>query len=293
MNSNQQTTDDPRTLLLEWLKFANHFWSDTAAGSSTKAVSPEESKKNNESAPHAALLGIMKTWSTLSTAMSEPSAMESFYRSMANVPDIVAKYINTGMSGYFKLQQQFLEKMNKLGKPVEPYSFENLDQETLRAWSDLYEKEIRQYLQIPQLGLNRFYQERINQTIDKYNLFNTTFTEFLHLLSLPFEKTFTVMQDKLEELTRQGNLPEDSREYYRMWIKILEGHFMNLFKSAEYTKALGDTLATYEDFLRARNRIIQDALQSLPIPTNKDMDDLYKEIYVLKKRLRQLEKAKP
>jgi polyhydroxyalkanoate synthesis regulator phasin len=31
-------------------------------------------------------------------------------------------------------------------------------------------------------------------------------------------------------------------------------------------------------------------LQNLPIPTNKDMDELYKDLYILKKRVKELER---
>jgi polyhydroxyalkanoate synthesis regulator phasin len=76
-----------------------------------------------------------------------------------------------------------------------------------------------------------------------------------------------------------------------MWVKILEGHFMTLFQSPEYNKSLGETMIALEDYISARNRILQDMLQSMPVPTRKEMDDLYKEIYLLKKKVRDLEKA--
>jgi len=41
----------------------------------------------------------------------------------------------------------------------------------------------------------------------------------------------------------------------------------------------------------ARHRMLTDMLQSLPLPTNKEMDELYKELYLLKKRVRELEKS--
>jgi polyhydroxyalkanoate synthesis regulator phasin len=75
-----------------------------------------------------------------------------------------------------------------------------------------------------------------------------------------------------------------------MWLKILEGHYMTLFKSQEYTQALGKTLGSMEEFTMARQELLQDALQSLPVATDKDMDELYKELYELKKRIKQLEK---
>jgi len=195
------------------------------------------------------------------------------------------------MKGYFTFQQQILDKIERIGNRTDAYRFDQIDQEALRAWSEIYQKEIRQYFNVPQLGLSRFYQERMNQVLDKFNVFNTSLTEFLQLLSLPFEKSFQVMQEKIEELAKNGDLPEDSRAYYRMWVKILEGHFMTLFQSPEYNKVLGETMDALEDYLSARNRVLQDMLQSLPVPTRKEMEDLCKELYLLKKKVRRLEKA--
>jgi polyhydroxyalkanoate synthesis regulator phasin len=46
-----------------------------------------------------------------------------------------------------------------------------------------------------------------------------------------------------------------------------------------------------EAFSVAKNQFLQDLLQSLPVPTHKEMDDLYKELYALKKKVKSLEKA--
>ncbi|MGC9324755.1 MAG: poly(R)-hydroxyalkanoic acid synthase subunit PhaE [Desulfomonilia bacterium] len=237
-----------------------------------------------------ALMRILKTWGTLSSALAEPSAVDSMARTMTLLPDFVMKFFHTTFESYMKLQEQMLSRVTNLGTKSEAYRFDNIDQDSLKAWSDFYKQEIRQYLNVPQLGLMRFYQERMNQTFDKFNIFSTTFAEFLQVIFLPFEKSMKVLQDKIDHLISEGSLPDDPHEVYRMWIKILEGHFMTLFKSPEYTKALGDTLNSLEDFLSSRNRIMQDTLQSLPIPSNKDMDDLYHELYLLKKRVKELEK---
>jgi polyhydroxyalkanoate synthesis regulator phasin len=65
---------------------------------------------------------------------------------------------------------------------------------------------------------------------------------------------------------------------------------MNLFKSPEYIQVMGKALDTFEQFLQARNAITQDVLRAMAVPTQNDMDDLYKEIYLLKKKIRKLEK---
>lgn len=238
-----------------------------------------------------ALLSLFRTWGTLSTAMSEPSAAGTIASGLASLPDIMTRFFQTGLKGFLNTQTQLTEKIQSLGKHTDAYRFENLDSDGIKAWSAFYEKELRQYLKVPQLGLVRFYQERFNHAVDRYNIMNAKLGDFLQILMLPMEKSFKVLHEKIEEQVRVRRLPEDPHEHYRLWVKILEGHYMTLFKSPEYTKALAETLTAFEEFINARNRIFADLMQSLPIPTNKDLDDLYGELYHLKKRVRELEKA--
>jgi polyhydroxyalkanoate synthase subunit PhaE len=290
MDSKDQSSANPQALLNEWLKVANKFW---APPGQEQEPPPEEAprKKEPPRSINESFLSAMKTLGTLSSAMGDPQVMNAAFRGASILPDITSSLMKSGMQAFLSFQQQVSEKVGKMGANAEPYTFDTIDHDTLQTWSTIYEQEIQRFFNIPQLGLNRFYQERINKTIDKYNLFVTSLTEFLQILQGPFEKTTKAMHEKIEELTSAGALPGDSREYYRMWVKTLEGHFMTLFKSAQYSEALGNTMASFEDYLGARNHIIQDMLQSFPIPTNKEMDDLYKELYLLKKKVRELERA--
>ena len=129
-------------------------------------------------------------------------------------------------------------------------------------------------------------------TRDKHNRFQSQYAEFMHLVMLPVEKTFKVLQQQLSDLLREGKLPENSNDYYKLFIKILEGHFMSLFKSPDYVTVMGKTLDAFEDFVEARNAITQDVLKAMAMPTQDELDELYKEMYLLKKRIKLLEKEK-
>ena len=292
MDEKQSNTNASMEFFQPLMTMVNQFLSGLPGMMSGQKMSDEKATPEGRSrfSPEA-LLSIIKTWGTLSSAMSEPSAASALASGFATLPDIMTKFFQTGMSGFLKIHEQTTDKLKDLGKRTEAYRFENLDQDSIKVWSDFYDKEIRQYLKVPQLGLVRVYQERFYQTIDKFNVFSTTFAEFMHVLMLPMEKSFMVLHDKIEEQIREGKTPEDPHEYYRLWVKILEGHYMTLFKTSEYTKTLNETLSSYEDYLSARNQIVTDALQSLPIPTNKDLDELYDELYHLKKRVKDLEKV--
>ena len=182
------------------------------------------------------------------------------------------------------------KKTGRIGRKTQAYSIENLEEETFKFWSEIYEKELKQYFYIPQLGLTRFYQEKFNQNLDKINQFQTTLNEFLFVFFLPMEKSFKVLQDEVSKMAEEGRLAEDANTYYKMWIKILEGHYMTLYKSPEFSKIMRKTIDDLGELLAAREAINQDVLKFMSVPNQGDLDDLYKEIYLLKKKIRKLEK---
>jgi len=293
MDHEQQEKTGPESLLAAWIKSANDFWLASAkhwpetAGVSTPGAS---SQTGNKSRAQESWQSGFKMWQALFSALSEPGTMDAFSRGINTLPDIVLGMAKTGWDGFFHLQQQWMERVGKIGQQSEAYQFENLDQGLFKAWRETYEKDFRQFFNIPQLGLNRFYQERMNRAADEFNLFQEAMAEFMYMLYLPVEKSLQVMMVKLEEISKQGELSDNFKDYYNMWIKILEGHYMTLFKSPEYTRVLSKLLTASEDFKMAKQEVLSDVLSTLPIPTNKDMDELCKEIYLLKKKVKELEK---
>lgn len=282
-----------QSLLEAWMKVAMQSWGSmlhTMQAASSESYATDSSQAGGKSRWLESWETNVKAVHALAAAMSEPEAMEDLLKGVKTLPEIMVKMVQPAWESLFHLQKEWLEKAGRIGKSTAAYSFENLDQEAFRVWTEIYEKEFRQFLHIPQLGLTRFYQERMTEATDKFNIFQANISEFLNLLYLPVEKTAKVMQDQLAAMADEGKLPDKPKDYYRIWIKILEGHYMTLFKSPEYTQELKKTMRAMGEFIVARQRMLEDMLRVLPVPTQRDMDDLYKELYVLKKRIRELEK---
>jgi len=143
---------------------------------------------------------------------------------------------------------------------------------------------------VPSLGLNRFHQERITRVMDKHNLFQTAFNEFLYVFHMPIKKASAVMQKKAEEMAEKGEYFTDFKEYYNQWVKELESQYMTLLKTSEYTQIMDDTIGAWVSYKEAREELLYDLLKQLPIPTNREMDELYKDFHHLKKQVRELSK---
>ena len=282
----------------DWVKTTTTFWQSAlsanplwSSGSGKEKSSADDSRRQKTTNRYQeTAAGVLKGWQSLFHAMTDPSLAQVFFKGPETVPEIVMQMARMGWEGFNQLQQVWLKKAGSIGQSTAAFKFENLDDDVFKVWRELYEKEVRPFFKMPQLGLTRLYQERFNTAMDESNRFQSTATEFLHLLWLPFEKSFKVMQERIQILLEEGKLPDNSKDLYQMWIKILEGHYMVLFKSAEYNALLGRTLDAMNDFSQARRQLLEDALSTLPVATRKDMDELCKELYLLKKRIKVLEK---
>ena len=88
--------------------------------------------------------------------MSDPGTLDAQLKGVHGLPEVLTKLVQSGWKGYFQLQQQWFQRAERIGKTTEAYKFEKLDQNVFTLWNELYEKEFRQFLHFPQLGLTRF-----------------------------------------------------------------------------------------------------------------------------------------
>lgn len=297
MTDNRNAFTDSENLLSAWIKTASDFWGSMLQSwpqteTDRAGSAPSETDNKEKSRSRESFETVLKTWQTLSSVAGDTGAMEAISNLGHVMPDVLLKMVRATWQGVFNLQQQWIEKAGRIGQSTQAYSFENLDEEVFRAWTDVYEKEFRQFFYTPQLGLTRIYQEKFNQAADKFNRLQAVFGEFMTIFYMPIEKSFKVLQDKVAKMAETGELPEDYNAYYRLYIKILEGRYMTLYKSPEYLSVMGKTLTALQEFLMARETITQDVLKGLAVPTQKDLDELYREIYILKKRIQKIEKKK-
>jgi poly[(R)-3-hydroxyalkanoate] polymerase subunit PhaE len=232
----------------------------------------------------------MKSWETLHNAFTMPETLETALKSIQPSPESVLKMAETGWKSFQGLMGDWQKQLHNMGKNPDTLMFPNLYQDALTSWSELYDKEFRKFLNVPQLGLARFHQEKINHSLDAFVRFQNTMAEFLYLLYKPIEKSGNELQKEISNLVQNDEPAKEPKEYYGIWLKVLEKNYMVLFKTDEYLQLLGKTMSAMEEYHSARKEVIDSLLQTFSIPTTKDMDDVYKDMYFLKKRVHQLEK---
>lgn len=294
MSEQSEKIAGEETLLGSWFQSTMDYWNsmlkmgtDPAAWTSIKPPWTEAASKGPGTSSWDNALWMNQA---MLSAMSQPEMLTGLLQGIQSFPDIGLKLSRSAWDGFFFLQRQWMEKLGGLGQSTKPYVFEKLDQNAFRQWLESYKKEIQPLFNIPQLGLTRASQEKLNKVADKWHVAEIALSEFLYMLYLPVEKSIAAVQESFDEMSRDGKVPEDPKSFYKLWIKTLEGHYMTLYKSSEYLRTLHNTLNSMHDFILAQKEITSDTLTNLSIPTTRDLDDMARDLHQLKKQLRQLKK---
>lgn len=291
MSKEDQKNSEQRAAFMDWDKLMQDYWSSWSApwNGSWQSLWTQDQEKGKGRAADSFGTSI-KMWQTMMGSMTTPGAADNLQKLMALTPEIALGFAQTCLQGFMRVQDQASDWMIKRNASISSADMQDLDREMLKSLHETYEKEFSRYLKMPQIGLNRLYQERALQAVDKMNLMQLAMSDFLHMLYMPIEKSLNSLQQEMAKMAEAGPLDEKYKTYYNLWIKLLEGHYMELFKRPEYAETMSKALVALNDFVDARQAVINDSLQQLNIPNNNDLDELSKEIYLLKKRVRALEK---
>ena len=116
--------------------------------------------------------------------------------------------------------------------------------------------------------------------------FNRYLTEYYKQLS----DTWGDAQKKVNQ--KAPEIPQDAEQieaFKRVWIDIFDNDFTELFDSARFGKNYGKLVSKEIEITRHWNNITNVILQSANLPSKNEIDEVYKEMHALKKRVTRLE----
>ena len=82
---------------------------------------------------------------------------------------------------------------------------------------------------------------------------------------------------------------EKFEAYKRVWIDIFDNDFTQLFDSKEFGENYGKLVSKELDLTKRWNNITNVMLKSANLPNKQEIDEVYKEIHALRKRVSKLE----
>jgi hypothetical protein len=160
--------------------------------------------------------------------------------------------------------------------------YNNLTQQYLQY----YQQSIGQYLHIPQFGLQRESLHQLMVTLDAYQIFMAVLGDFWAKFSLPLKSSLEVLQQTIKEKEGSEDGFKSAQEIYDFSVNILEKKYDAYLKSPKGVQNVVNVVEKYMDYKKESNKLKDMWFRALSIPTRREMEDIYKGIYDLKKRAR-------
>lgn len=116
--------------------------------------------------------------------------------------------------------------------------------------------------------------------------FNQYLTEYYKQLA----DTWGIAQKKVN--VKAPDVPQDVEQiesFKRIWIDIFDNDFTELFDSEKFGENYGKLVSKELELTKHWNNIVNVILQSVNLPSKEEIDEVYKELHSLKKRVAKLE----
>ena len=116
--------------------------------------------------------------------------------------------------------------------------------------------------------------------------FNEYLTEYYKQLSDAWKDAQKKVNLKAPEVPHDV---EQIDAFKRIWIDIFDNDFTELFDSKKFGKNYGKLVSKELELTKHWNNITNVVLQSVNLPSKEEIDEVYKELHSLKKRIGKLE----
>jgi class III poly(R)-hydroxyalkanoic acid synthase PhaE subunit len=168
----------------------------------------------------------------------------------------------------------------------QPESFQQMFQNIHTAFDKTFVKNMH----APAVGKDREKVELMLKFIDDLSIYTSKNAEFQHAMYVTglsaTEKVIEAIAQKIEQ--DEENIQFE--DFFNLWIDTNEKTYYSLFQTKEYSVLKGDLVQAGLNARKKYFELTETYLSDLPIALRSEMNDLYKTVYELRKRIKLLEK---
>jgi hypothetical protein len=155
---------------------------------------------------------------------------------------------------------------------------------------DAFDSTIGRVFHVPAVGKDREKIELLLRGFDDLSVYLAKSVEYQNMMYATglaaFEKVVATTGEKIkagEEITKFD-------EFFDLWVKVNEKTYYALFQTEDFSKMQGELLEASLDVRKHFFKLMELYLYDFPIALRSEMDDLYKTVYEMKKKVKNLEK---
>jgi len=179
--------------------------------------------------------------------------------------DMMSKF-GSGASAFGNIHNAWTNWQNQMSEAAAPFTklmTPNQYTKTMQEWND------------------------ISNRITEYNIKNA---ELQYMIYNQGAKVMDKLAEHIAKQVKDGVEVKSIVALYEEWLAISDKVYVGLFESTDYSKLMGEVAALQMKLRKDIELQTKKMLKDIPVATRSELDEVYKTIYDLKKKIHQLEK---
>jgi uncharacterized membrane-anchored protein YhcB (DUF1043 family) len=132
--------------------------------------------------------------------------------------------------------------------------------------------------------------ETMKELVDMMTAYNTKNNQMQYIMYTTGMKAMDEVSENMYAKIKNGEDVKEFADVYKNWLNTNDKHFVQLFETPEYSKLMSEVSALQLNLKGKIEKQMEKVMEKLPIINRSEMDELYKTIQELKKRVSSLEK---
>jgi class III poly(R)-hydroxyalkanoic acid synthase PhaE subunit len=156
-------------------------------------------------------------------------------------------------------------------------------------WLKTYEATYGKIIDMPIMGPAREGADRLRKNFEATINMHAAWAQSIASYQSAFAEATRKTQEEMEKRIAEGVSPSSYKAYYDLWMETYSETFKEFLKSRFFATDLAKLTSNSMDFQKSSRILIEEnLLRPANLPTRTEMDDLNKEVYLLKKQVREL-----
>ncbi len=152
-----------------------------------------------------------------------------------------------------------------------------------------YDSTFGKIFHVRQVGKDREKIELLLHGMDDLSVFMSKAVKYQYVMYMTglkaAERVVEVFASRIKDDEIHG-----FNEFFDLWMDVSEKKYLELGKTKEYAMLQGDLMNSAVTVRGHNFKLMELYLYDVPVALRSEMDDLYKTIYILKKKIRGLER---
>ncbi len=164
-------------------------------------------------------------------------------------------------------------------------------QDFFDLWMNSYQSTFGKLTQLPTFGPIREKQEKMMKGFPIYvNLYNTWIESNINFQTV-FTEAMKKTYEKMVTETKGEITKEKYKDFYKIWLETYSETLKEFMKSGHFTSDMGKLMAHFMDYQKYNKEMIEENfLKPGNLPTKTEIDEINKELYALRKMLKDVDK---